>query len=84
MTDLGTLGGFQSIAWRINERGQIMGESFTSNSEVHAFLWQKGVMTDLGTLGGSNSTTTSINNRGQVVGYSQTTNDARHAFLWKK
>ena len=51
--DLGTLGGNYSIAYAINDAGQIVGESALSDEdfEIHGFLWQNGVMKDLGTLG---------------------------------
>ena len=51
-TDLGTLGGNWAIAFGINERGQIVGGSFTADGGVHGFLWQDGTMMDLDTFGG--------------------------------
>ena len=83
MTDLGTLGGEFSIAFGINGRGQVVGNSWTADGVTHAFLWEKGTMTDLGTLGG-NSYARGINGRGQVVGASNTTGGALHAVLWEK
>ncbi len=53
MTDLGTLGGSNSLAYGVNLAGQVVGYSETAAGEQHAFLWTKGVMTDLGLLGGS-------------------------------
>lgn len=79
MTDLGTLGGTDSRAVAINDRGQVIGTSSTASGRYHAFIWQDGVMTDLGVLPGkSNSKAAAINDRGQVVGDS----DDR-AFLWQ-
>jgi probable HAF family extracellular repeat protein len=92
--DLGTLGGPESSATEINERGQIIGWADKVNGRGwqfrHAFLWQNGKMRDLGTLGGPGSRAYAINNRGQIVGEADTTSakdkdgDAfHHAFLWQ-
>ena len=56
VVDLGTLGGTFSIAFGINDKGQIDGFSTTPGDQVtHGFFLQNGVMTDMGTLGGPNS-----------------------------
>jgi len=83
MTDLGILGGNYSYAQDINDIGQVVGYSATTDGFRHAFLWQDGVMTDLGTLGGNTSTALKINNAGQVVGSSTTTDGLSHTFLWQ-
>ena len=80
-TDLGTLGGSESYASGINERGQVVGDSLTASGDYHAYLWEKGVMTDLGTLGGEFGNVLEINERGQIVGLSQTASGEFHAFL---
>ena len=56
--DLGTLnGGNFSVATAINPTGKVVGWSSLvggrADGQLHAFLWEDGVMTDLGTLGGS-------------------------------
>lgn len=80
--DLGTLGGFSSVAEDVNDRGWVVGWSGVGHSEEiqHAFLWRPGGrMIDLGTLPGDDSSAALfINNAGQVVGQS-----GDRAFLWQ-
>jgi probable HAF family extracellular repeat protein len=69
--DLGTLGGYSSDAYSINDTGQIVGMSLNSSVNYHACLFDEmgaGENIDLGTLGGFSSTAWSINNIGQIVG----------------
>lgn len=49
ITDLGTLGG-ESIAYEINNAGQVVGYAFTTNNRQHAFLINGGMMQDLNDL----------------------------------
>ena len=74
MTDLGTLGGLTSSGFSINNSGQVVGRSDTTNSTfgpTHAFISDGITMTDLGTLGGDHSSAHGINDSGQVVGSSR-------------
>jgi len=89
--DLGTLGGPDSLAAFINEKGQVAGESFTDATPnpvtglptMDPFLWQNGAMKDLGTLGGTFSYANWMNSFGEVVGFSDLPGDqASHPFLW--
>jgi probable HAF family extracellular repeat protein len=93
MRDLGTLGGPDSGAFFINQRGQVAGSSFTTstpdpstgNLVLDPFLWQHGRMVNLGSLGGTEGYATDLNNHGQVVGQSNTAGDAEtHPFLWDR
>jgi len=94
MQDLGTLGtGTDAEAIKINERGQVIGDSYTSSAPgacfpvtSGAFIWdrQHG-MVDLGSFGGTCSFAGDLNNQGQVVGESFVAGDAYHrAFLWER
>lgn len=67
--DLGTLGGVGSGAYGINDHGQVVGDSGTSNGEGRAFLYSNGAMQDLGTLRNGGSGALGINNYGEVVGF---------------
>jgi len=68
ITDLGTLGGWSSRAYAINDRGQVVGLAYTARGDQHAFLWQDGVMTDIHSPPSSSwSSGKDINNAGQVL-----------------
>jgi len=84
LTDLGTLGGTWARASKLNERGQVIGQSETAQGFEHGFVWENGVLRDLGTLGAefTSSHASAINNRGQIVGETQTGLGGR-AFLWQ-
>ncbi len=97
MLDLGTLGGTVGLAYMVNNRGQVIGQSslpgspgacitgFAGMAGCHAFLWDQGVLTDLGTLGGDFSIPNWINDTGEVVGVASNQNEqAVFAFVWKK
>jgi probable HAF family extracellular repeat protein len=91
--DLGTLGGPDSVAWQINDRSQIAGQSYI-NSTPNAttgvptidpfFIGEDGEMVDLGNpLGGTVTWTTGLNNRGEVIGAMSVAGDTGwHPFLW--
>ena len=79
VVSLGTLGGRETFAADINDKGQVTGTSETSDEEFHAFIYSNGQMTDLGTLGGSESRGADINNAGDIAG----TSDSR-AFTYSK
>jgi len=84
VTDLGSLGGESSSAYGINNNGEIVGDSWTTNGVEHAFLYTGGKMTDLGTLSGrasDESHARGVNNSTQVVGYAISTNGSQ-AFLY--
>jgi hypothetical protein len=59
--DLGALeGGYESVAFAVNSRGQVAGAGFNTvpdplspgGTQERTFVWENGVMRDLGTLGG--------------------------------
>jgi probable HAF family extracellular repeat protein len=89
--DLGTLGGTDSCALFVNDRGQAAGNSFTNSMAnqttglptLHPFLWTGDKMVDLKTLGGTIAVANGINNRGEVAGASTLAGDQIiHAFIW--
>ena len=93
---LPTLGGkptqYSEQAVAINDNGEAVGNSITSDGLVEACLWQNGKATALGILpGGSavlsagsfNSTAIAINQSGQIAGTSLTTGNLYHAVLWQ-
>jgi probable HAF family extracellular repeat protein len=93
MQDLGALGGPDSAASFVNQRGQIAGEFFTSFTPnpstgvptLDPFFWENGKMVDIGSLGGTLGIPSWMNNSGQVVGFSNVAEDqSNHAFLWDR
>jgi probable HAF family extracellular repeat protein len=89
LTDLGTLGGDNSIPFWLTNTGEVIGVSDTGQFDAfgnpvgHAFRWIGGRMQDLTTLGGTNSSATGGNNAGQAAGSSDLPGGATsHAFLW--
>jgi probable HAF family extracellular repeat protein len=84
-SDLGTLGGPDSSANSINDRGEVVGGAETSTPDPLGenlcgssliclpYLWQDGHMVPLPTLGGNNGIASGINSRGQVAGQAENT-----------
>jgi probable HAF family extracellular repeat protein len=85
--NLGGLGGNESAASGVNNRGQVVGCATTAVVESYswpygqpclgpqqsrAFMWQGGTIKDLGTLGGSDALGELVNDRGQIAGWSLT------------
>ena len=91
MQDLGTLGGPDAQANWVNNRGQVVGYSYTNSTPnpvtgiptTHPFLWENGKMLDLGSLGGTLSFPVAANEQGQVIGQSTLAGDqTSDQFLW--
>jgi probable HAF family extracellular repeat protein len=78
ITDLGTLGGTSSAAFRMNGSGAVAGYSSTSSGSQHAFVFSGTAMVDLGTLGGTASQALGISASGQVVGYANLAGDGSY------
>jgi len=84
MQDLGTLGGPNSFAAGINNSGEIVGYSDTTDGVEHPFRWtQTAGMQDLGTPPGfTYSTAWGINTAGAVVGSAWNQTAKGSPFLW--
>ncbi len=81
VTDLGTLGGTNCIAYGINSQEQIVGAAQTVMGDYHGFMFDAGRMIDLGTMGGRNSWAYGINDGGWMVGTAELAGTNSHAFL---
>jgi probable HAF family extracellular repeat protein len=86
ITDLGTLGGTNSIPIWITNTGDVIGISDTGqfdsfgNPIDHAFRWSKGVLHDLGTKGDVDSVGLGGNELGAAVGSNYY--NINHALVW--
>ena len=78
LKDLGTLGGAGSMAYGLNNKGQIVGGSFTSTGAVHGFICDgAGPMVDLGAI-----VPTAVNDGGAMAGFGPAANGQTHAFAF--
>src|SRR5437016_5989933 len=87
-TNLGDLGGTSNIATSVNNQGEVVGTSQSTDGTIHAFVWnRRRGMRDLGTFPGAVATVApccnTINDRGQVVGFWFDTMGNVRAFLWQ-
>ncbi|HTS36018.1 MAG TPA: hypothetical protein VMH04_10125 [Candidatus Solibacter sp.] len=96
MIDLGTLGGYESLALETNSHGQIIGMAANSEpdsfpdpgfcasfgTQTRAFAQNGGAMQDLGTLGGPDAFAFYNNEANQVIGVSYTSFTPGPAGLW--
>lgn len=86
VTNLGDLGGMESVANKINDSGQVVGFSTTAASERHAFIYADGQLLDLNDLIGINydweylKEAIDINEQGQIIGTGVVDGEL-HAFL---
>jgi probable HAF family extracellular repeat protein len=80
MTDLGPLGEEESIAYAINDSGQVVGRVGDLGSS-RAVLWEKGTMRFL--TGSESSEAFGINSQGEVVGTYIVSGTTYHAALWR-
>lgn len=81
VTNIGTLGGNESVALSINDLGEVVGYSKTADGEVHAFRYFRDALFDLSTLGGKESYAHMITNSGILLGESKTSNGTLRPFL---
>ena len=74
VTDLGNLGGDESVAYAINNRGQIVGGADTGvkgkdgEFDTFVFLWNGGAKHQINALPGRHYYAAGINDQGQIVG----------------
>ena len=85
MTDLGPIGTATfSLAFSVNNQGQVVGWAANSDGISHAFIWDNGSgIVDLGTFGGILSLAYDINDYGQVVGSYLLSDYESRGFLWE-
>lgn len=92
MTELSTLGGYDSIANANNNLGQVGGTAQLAGGidptvgfvPQHPVTWTNGAILDLGTLGGKFGFVESMNSNGLVSGITTLAGEEHvHGFLWQ-
>lgn len=90
-TELGFLGGSQTLAYDLSESGVVTGQSDISNdphpvfgiAPFHGFVWSNGTLTDMGQIFGSDfGYTVGVDSAGRIAGASDLAGDlSAHAFV---
>lgn len=85
---LPTFGGGFSIAFDVNDLGQVVGRSQDGSGQHRPFLWSESTgLIDLGSLGGCTTgrlcAAHAVNNLGQAVGLTEDANGEDRAFIWE-
>jgi probable HAF family extracellular repeat protein len=86
LTNMGALGGTQSLPQAINNKGEVVGVANVRGDKfAHAFFWKRGRgMADLGTLEGDvMSAAYGINEHMQIVGESDDANGKQRPYIWQ-
>ena len=82
MTDLGTLGGNESMVQDINESGLIVGMAENARGDARAFAWENGRLRDLGALDQpGQGRAFGCNRHGPTCGWSQVGYDQQYGVL---
>jgi probable HAF family extracellular repeat protein len=84
VTDLGAAAFDRSNSYAINDRGWVIGWTFSPERHERGTLWRDGTTTDLGTLGGTSTRLVAINDRGVILATSQTSAGADHPARWER
>ncbi len=80
-SDLGSLGGSNGGANKINLFGDVAGWSSYADNKPRPVIFRGSNIVELGTLGGNEGAAWGINDLGRAVGYSTTTDRRWHAFF---
>jgi uncharacterized membrane protein len=86
MKDIGGLGGTCTIAYDLNNRGQVVGQSNHPDDLLqHPFVWDSATgITELPTGAGVYGDSAAINEGGEIVGEADAPNGQASATLWRK
>jgi probable HAF family extracellular repeat protein len=86
MQDLGGLGGTCTVAYDLNNRGHVVGQSNRSDDQSqHPFVWETATgITELPTAANVYGAALAVNDAGDIVGLGDAPNSQASATLWRK
>ncbi|HYM76327.1 MAG TPA: hypothetical protein VE377_10155 [Candidatus Dormibacteraeota bacterium] len=86
MQDIGTLGGTCTVAYDLNNRGQVVGQSSQAGDPTNvAFIWDRASgMKQLPTAANLYGAAFAINGAGAIAGYGDAPDGQTNAILWRR
>ena len=83
VTNIGTLGGYSALGWHINNKDQVVGQSYTQGYQRQmGFIFQNGKMLPIEQPDWRDAIAYSINDDGTTIGDAETVSSFRQAWVY--